>query len=108
MSAHVFHPTNVDEYNHLRARRGIVIVKFGAEWCGPCQRIAPGFEQLSQQMPQYTFISVDIDTDGFNEHPDQKNVKSIPSFKIFKNNRLVDEFSGANLNDLVLSINKSV
>lgn len=38
-----------------------MVVDFTATWCSPCQRIAPEFEQLSQDLPDVVFLKVDVD-----------------------------------------------
>jgi len=40
---------------------GIVVVKFSAEWCGPCKRAKPMVDSMSQKYPDVTFLHVDGD-----------------------------------------------
>jgi thioredoxin 1 len=55
------------------------VIKFGADWCGPCRNIEPVFEQLaSASMPFARFYKVDVDV--LDEVAGQMNVKSLPIF----------------------------
>ena len=40
----IFHPENDDQASVLIDNNGLVVVKFGAEWCPPCKKIAPILE----------------------------------------------------------------
>jgi thioredoxin 1 len=39
----------------------ICVLKFGATWCGPCQKIIPLITSLGDQYPNITIINVDAD-----------------------------------------------
>ena len=72
-------------YDALLGAKGLVVVDFGAEWCGPCQHVKPLFEELSKD-PAYsdvTFLSIDAD-----ENPvvcGDNSISSFPTFKFFRN-----------------------
>merc|ERR1712167_314548 len=71
----------------------LVVVDFTATWCGPCQRIAPVFVKLAEEMPEIVFIKVDVDE---NEEVAAKcNIQCMPTFQFYKNGDKVHEFSGA-------------
>eukprot|EP00798_Chlamydomonas_sp_ICE-L_P021929 gene21929-28975_t len=38
-----------------------MIVDFSASWCAPCKVIAPVYEALSDEFPDFTFLKVDVD-----------------------------------------------
>lgn len=79
-----------EEYDKLK-KKGLVVVDFNTEWCGPCKRFAPVFEELAKTYPDVKFLSVDSEKI---DHEDCKNFKSVPTFKVFLNGELKREFSG--------------
>ena len=72
----------------------ILIVKLGAEWCGPCKNIMPGYKQMALDYKDVVFSSEDVD-DDIGNHPVE--VKSIPAFHFYKNGSYVFQVVGANL-----------
>ena len=62
--------------------------------CGPCQRIGPLFEALSEEEPNVVFVKVDVDE---NEEVSRAcEISCMPTFQFYKNGKKVHEFSGAN------------
>ncbi|SIO73720.1 Thioredoxin-1 [Babesia microti strain RI] len=74
---------------------GVVVAKFGAEWCGPCVNSRPLFEKLSNQMKSVKFIELDIDK--LPELAEEHRVTTIPMFKIYKNGEVVTELVGSDI-----------
>ncbi|MFT4250211.1 MAG: thioredoxin [Candidatus Woesearchaeota archaeon] len=70
-----------------------VIVDFYADWCGPCKRLAPVFEELSQEVSDVGFFKVDVDDQS--ELAGQFAVQSIPTLIIFKGGQPVERVMGA-------------
>ena len=71
----------------------LVVVDWFATWCGPCQAIAPLYEQLSVENKNVVFIGADIE-----EMPDasaQAGVQAVPCFHFIKGNELVAVLTGA-------------
>jgi thioredoxin len=100
----VHHVHSAEQYEKLKATTGkLVVVDFSAEWCGPCKMIAPHFEKIAKETPAAVFIHLDTDEVKV---ADSRDVKGIPTFKFFKNSKLVHSFSGASVEDLVSSVGK--
>ncbi len=73
--------------------KGIVFVDFHAEWCGPCKMTEPIIEQLSDEIKDVKFVKVDVDANQ--DLSGQYSVFSIPTFMIFKNGTVANQFVGA-------------
>lgn len=59
----VHHVVDNDDYQTKvkGENAGIVVVKFSAEWCGPCKMAKPMVDAMSQKYPDVTFLHVDGD-----------------------------------------------
>ncbi|MDE7313901.1 MAG: thioredoxin [Eubacterium sp.] len=62
-----------------------VIVDFWADWCGPCKRLSPAIEELSNQSPEIKFCKVHVDEQP--ELASRFQVMSIPTLISFKDGR---------------------
>ena len=60
-----------------------VLVDFFATWCGPCKMIVPIVEELSNEVDNVKFVSVDVDdAEGL---AIRLGISSIPCLILFKN-----------------------
>ena len=69
-----------------------VLVDFNADWCGPCQMLAPILEGLSEEKKNVKFVSVNVDSEA--ELALTYNVMSIPCLVLFKNGVEADRIVG--------------
>ncbi len=70
-----------------------VLVDFFAEWCGPCKKLAPLLEELSnQKKDQVDMYKLDVDKVG--EMAEQYMVQSIPTLIIFKDGKEISKQIG--------------
>lgn len=87
--------------------KGVVFVDFYATWCGPCKVTGPIIEQLADEMKNIKFIKIDVDQNP--ELSSEYQVFSIPTFLIFKDGQVVNQFVGAQSKEGFLAeINKAV
>ena len=81
-----------------------VLVDFFATWCGPCKRMEPIVEQVSEEVPEVDFVKVDVD--------DAENlailygISNIPCMIFFKNGEEADRMVGAVPKQKVLDVVK--
>ena len=71
-----------------------VLVDFWADWCGPCKMLKPVLEKIAAEY-NGKFILAKADTEQCSEKSGEYGVMSIPSVKLFKEGKVVDEFVGA-------------
>ena len=69
-----------------------VLVDFYADWCGPCQRLAPILEELAAEIPNARVVKVNVDHSP--SLASEYGIESIPSLKVFKRGRVTDELVG--------------
>lgn len=83
-----------------------VVVDVFAPWCGPCQYMAPVFEELSKEMgDKYKFAKINIDEER--DLAIKYNVSSIPTFLFIKDNKVVGKELGYMDKDTLISKIKS-
>ncbi len=78
----------------VEAGRGLVLVDFFAEWCGPCHVVSPVLEQLARQYAGWvTIAKVDVDVEP--ALMVRFRVRSLPTVLFFRDGALVDAVVGA-------------
>ncbi len=71
-----------------------VLVDFWAEWCQPCKMLMPVLSRLAEEY-QGKFILAKINTEEQQQLAAQFSIRSIPTVKLFKGGKPLDEFMGA-------------
>jgi thioredoxin 1 len=71
----------------------IVLVDFWADWCGPCKRFGPVYQNASEEYDGIVFAK--LDTDANHELTSQLGIEGIPTLMAFREGVLVFNQAGA-------------
>ncbi|EEB13218.1 predicted protein [Pediculus humanus corporis] len=71
----------------------LVVVYYSAEWCVPCKKIKPFYEELSKKHPSVVFLKLDVDI--CQETAIAQGVTAMPTFIFHKNLEKIDVLQGA-------------
>jgi thioredoxin 1 len=86
---------DAEEWETLQEEAGdkLIVLDFTATWCGPCQRIAPAFAAMADEMPDVIFVKADVDELG--DFAAEMGVSSMPTFLLFRGGEEVATMRGA-------------
>jgi thioredoxin 1 len=77
----------------------IVAYYFTADWCGPCKKVRPIVEEINKDS-LVRFQSIDVDSEI--ELVRQFEIKSVPTFIILKDGKVLNRITGAKTRDELL------
>jgi len=100
----VHHVHDQEDYDSKKGS-GIVVVKFSAEWCGPCKRAAPHIDAMSARYPDVQFLHVD----GDENKPifSAEGASCYPTFFFYQNGvKQSDKIEGADIKKVEAIIKK--
>ena len=77
----------------IEKSKGLVLVDFWAEWCGPCKMIAPVLEQVAgENVGKIAIRKLDVDDNPNTAR--RYGVMSIPTMILFKDGAPVERLMG--------------
>ena len=81
-----------------------IILKLGAQWCGPCKMLKPIFEKVANENTTYVQMYT-LDVDLNREIAMSLGVRSVPTIKMFNAGEVIDTKVGmqseTQLNDMI-------
>jgi thioredoxin 1 len=86
---------SLTNFNDIAQPNKTIIIKVGADWCVPCKAISPLYGQFASKNNNDNIIYAEINTtDADDELMDFIDVKSLPTFLIYKNKELINTIIG--------------
>jgi len=70
------------------------VIKFSAEWCGPCKAMKPQFEKFQEAVKEEGVEIVDLDVDVHHEEASKYGVRSIPFTVFIKDDKVAESHRG--------------
>ena len=84
---------NKDNFQSTLQNNEVVLVDFYADWCGPCQALAPTLEKLAKEFDgKATIAKVNVDKNR--ELSMEYGVRSIPALFFIKDGKVQERLTG--------------
>lgn len=84
-----------------------IVLDFTASWCGPCEKISPYFESLSQEDKFKHIKFYKVDADECSELGNKYKIRLLPTFILLKKQKQVDEYKGSKINILIKKLKEN-
>lgn len=91
---------NEKNYNE-KTEKGLVVVDFFANWCGPCRMMSPILEEVQKDMGEKVKI-YKVDVDESENLARQFGIMSIPTILIYKDGEIVNKHIGLWMKDSMM------
>jgi len=105
MPARIIHLENRADFKELLKKELNIVVKAGADWCGPCKQITPYFDEYTESYLNNKFIVVKLDVESGRDLASYLKIKSIPQLSYYRNGSLENVMIGSDENHLKKFLN---
>lgn len=96
------------EFDKLTESENLLVVKFGASWCGPCKLIKPQLEKLLETTNDISIIDIDVDDASESEWTWASDIDNLPTFRFIKNGVQLEEYYGSKIDKIQDIIKKLI
>ena len=81
-----------ENFEEVIKSNGLVLVDFWAEWCGPCKKVSPILDEISEE---HGILVGKLNIDENPVKPVEYSVSSIPTMVLFEDGVVVKTIIGA-------------
>lgn len=81
-----------DTFENVIRENKLVLVDFWADWCGPCRKVAPILEEISNETG---LLVGKLNVDENTKKTEEYSVQTIPTMVLFEDGKIVHTIVGA-------------
>ncbi len=81
----------------------LVILDFYTHWCGPCRKLAPELSKIHDSYENVVVVKANAESDSLDMLVNKYNIRAFPTLIFFHEYKVIDNFSGADI-DRILTI----
>lgn len=93
-----------DNLGEVLKSNKLVLVQYGASWCGICRLMKPKMQQLSQDNPNITVVYADAEK--FPGTREFAEVENLPTFAGFVDGQLIKQCMGSKIENVQEIVNE--
>jgi len=86
----------------IKQYKGIALIDFYADWCGPCKMVSPVVDELGETQEDYKICKINVDDEG--ELASAFGVMSIPTLVVMKDGEIADTHIGLASKNKILAM----
>lgn len=91
-----------DNFSEVKNSDKPVLLDFYADWCGPCQMVAPVVHEIAEEYPQYVVGKINVDEEM--ELAQAFSVVSIPMLVVLEDGKIKEQAIGFRSKDDILEM----
>lgn len=90
-----------EELKKLYEEKDLILIKFGATWCGPCKAMEPVLKEIAEERPDVCVLDLDVEENE--ELVSLFRIRNVPALFLIKDGVTVDKFVGGASKEQILS-----
>ena len=93
---------NENNFNEIKNSEKTVLLDFYADWCGPCNMLAPIIKEIAEEYSDYVVGKINVDDQP--ELAMEFRISTIPTLVVMKNGEIVNQSVGVRTKQQILEM----